>query len=332
MRSLALALVLFLPAALHAQSAAPFQPAVGVGVIRDGKLREVRVSGELLQGQPAPYDTIFNVASLTKPIVAVLTLRLVAEGKWDLDEPLAKYWVDPDIAQDPRHRLLTTRHVLAHQTGFKNWRWLDEGEKLMFHFDPGTQHQYSGEGFEYLRRALEKKFGLSLAELSQKYVFDVAGMRETQHAWDARTDESRFAQWHDEKGAHAYPNHRITRVNAADDLLTTVEDYGRFAAWVMNGAGLPAPLFTAMTSPVAPIRENQSMSLGWELFSNLSGGEYALVHSGSDKGVKSLVIILPKSRWGLVLMTNTDNGFALFEKVIIETLPQGKELMARAKG
>ncbi|HYH10161.1 MAG TPA: serine hydrolase domain-containing protein [Thermoanaerobaculia bacterium] len=323
-----LALALLLTGTVHAQSV----PALGVGLIRDGKLREVRVEGELVQGQPAPYDTIFNVASLTKPLVAIVTLHLVAEGKWDLDEPLAKYWVDPDVAGDPRHRLLTTRHVLAHQTGFKNWRWLDDLEKLVFHFEPGTQHQYSGEGFEYLRRALEKKFGVSLAELSQKYVFDPLGMRDTQHAWDARTDESRFAQWHDAKGAHAYPDHKTTRVNAADDLLTTVEDYGRFAVWVMNGAGLPAPLFTALTSPQARIREHHAMSLGWELFTNLSGGEYALVHSGSDKGVKSLVIIMPKSRMGLVLMTNTDNGFALFEKVIIETLPLGKELMARAKG
>jgi CubicO group peptidase (beta-lactamase class C family) len=323
-----LALALLLASSVHAQ----FVPAVGIGVIRDGKLREVRVEGELLKGQPAPYDTIFNVASLTKPVVTMVTLRLVAEGKWDLDEPLAKYWVDPDVVNDPRHRLLTTRHVLAHQTGFKNWRWLDEGEKLQFHFEPGTQHQYSGEGFEYLRRALEKKFDVSLAALSQKYVFDVVGMPDTQHAWDARTDESRFAQWHDAKGEHAYPDHRTTRVNAADDLLTTVEDYGRFGVWVMNGAGLPAPLFTAITSPVAPIRENQAMSLGWELFSNLSGGEYALIHSGSDKGVKALIILLPKSKQGLVLMTNSDNGFALFEKIIIETLPLGKELMARAKG
>lgn len=324
----ALALALLVATSAHAQ----FAPAVGVGIIRDGKLREVRVSGELIAGKPAPYDTIFNVASLTKPVVAMVTLRLVAEGQWDLDEPLAKYWVDPDVAADPRHRVLTTRHVLAHQTGFKNWRWLDEGEKLRFNFDPGTKHQYSGEGFEYLRRALEKKFGVSLAELSQKYVFDAAGMRDTQHAWDARTDESRFAQWHDAKGAHAYPKHRITRVNAADDLLTTVEDYGRFGAWVMNGAGLPAPLFGALATPVAEIRKDHAMSLGWELFTNLPGGEYALVHSGSDDGVKALVILFPKSGHGLVLMANSDNGFALFEKAITESLPLGKELLARAKG
>ncbi|MEA2465793.1 MAG: hypothetical protein QOJ98_3540, partial [Acidobacteriota bacterium] len=97
-------------------------PALGVAVIRDGRLREVKVYGELAAGVPAPYDTIFNVASLTKPVVTMLTLRLVSVGKWDLDEPLANYWTDPDVASDPRAKQLTTRHVLTHRTGFKNWR------------------------------------------------------------------------------------------------------------------------------------------------------------------------------------------------------------------
>src|SRR5687768_1890417 len=96
-------------------------PAVGIGVIRDGKPRQVKVYGELRKGVPAPYNTIFNVASLTKPVVILLTLKLVSSGQWSLDEPLAKYWVDPDVAGDPLHANLTTRHVLSHQTGFANW-------------------------------------------------------------------------------------------------------------------------------------------------------------------------------------------------------------------
>src|SRR5215213_8072993 len=92
-------------------------PALGIGVIRDGKVRAVKVYGDLKEGKPAPYYTIFNVASLTKPVVAMVTLRLVSQGKWDLDKPLASYWIDPDVALDPRHEKLTTRHVLSHQSG-----------------------------------------------------------------------------------------------------------------------------------------------------------------------------------------------------------------------
>src|SRR5688572_8038368 len=111
-----LALVLFaiqlfaVQADAQSSEAAPKEqkvPAVEVGVVRDGRGREVKVYAELADGVPAPYDAIFNVASLTKPVVTMLTLRLVSMGKWDLDEPLAKYWTDPDVAADPRAKQLT---------------------------------------------------------------------------------------------------------------------------------------------------------------------------------------------------------------------------------
>src|SRR5579871_5160564 len=51
-------------------------PAVGIGIIENGRLKETKVFGELRKGIPAPADTLFEMASLTKPIVAMLTLRL----------------------------------------------------------------------------------------------------------------------------------------------------------------------------------------------------------------------------------------------------------------
>jgi CubicO group peptidase (beta-lactamase class C family) len=300
-------------------------PAVGIGIIRDGKLREVRVYGELQKGVPAPYDTIWNVASLTKPVVTMLTLKLVAEGKWQLDQPLARYWIDPDLAADPRAKLLTTRHVLSHTTGFPNWRWNDASKKLSFHADPGTKFGYSGEGFEYLRKALEKKFGKTLPELSKAYIFEPLGMRDTQHFWDARTDESRFARWHDKEGRNAYTDYRTTKANAADNLLTTVEDYGCFGAWIVSGTALPPAVFEDMVKP------QPSMGLGWEVHRDFSNGEYALIHSGSDEGVKTLIILLPKSKQGLIVFTNGDNGFDVIGTVVTESLALGKEIMSRAQ-
>jgi CubicO group peptidase (beta-lactamase class C family) len=308
-------------------------PALGVGIIRDGKLAEVRVFGELQKGVAAPYDTIFNVASLTKPVVTMLTMQLVAKGQWSLDEPLAKYWVDPDVASDPRHAKLTTRHVLSHQTGFMNWRFLEESKTLTFHADPGTKLQYSGEGFEYLARALEKKFGKPLSELAAEHVFKPLQMNDSALTWTARTDESRFARWHGGDGSLHKEDYRITTANAADNLLTTVEDYGRFAAWVLRGAGLPDALFAEMVKQHAQVRPKIGMTLGWELLADLPGGEYALVHSGGDAGVNTLVMLLPKSKRGLVIFTNSDRGPALYEKLIVENLGEvGTEMMKRAKG
>ena len=70
-------------------------PAVGIGIIKNGELSECKVFGELRKDVPARDDAIFTIASVTKPIVSMVTFKLIESGEWDLDEPLYKYWVDP---------------------------------------------------------------------------------------------------------------------------------------------------------------------------------------------------------------------------------------------
>src|SRR4051794_2320628 len=56
-------------------------PALGIGIINEGVLQQIKVFGELKKGVPAPYNAIFNVASLTKPITAMVALKLVSMDK-----------------------------------------------------------------------------------------------------------------------------------------------------------------------------------------------------------------------------------------------------------
>ena len=307
-------------------------PALGIGLITEGKLREVNIYGELTPGRPAPRNALFNVASLTKPVVAMLVLKLVSTKNWDLDEPLSNYWIDPDIASDPRHKKITTRIVLSHQTGFKNWRYLNDSSKLKIEFEPGTKFGYSGEGFEYLRKALERKFKIPLPKLADSLIFLPLGMKDTRFGWDKSVDESRFALWHDTSGINMYKDHRNTTVNAADDLLTTVEDYGKLLEDVAKGGGLDSSVYNQMVRPHVPTNKGLFMGLGWEMFLDLGPRkEYALVHSGSDRGVKTLAIVFPMSKQGLVIFTNGDRGNTLYEKIIVEKLALGQEMWNKAK-
>ena len=116
---------------------------------------------------------------MTKPIKAIIALKLIDAVKWDLDEPIYKYYTDPDVANDPRAKLLTTRIILSHQTGFPNWRSNNADEKLSFEFKPGTKYQYYGEGYEYLRKSLEKKFKKSLEQLASELIFNPLKMKDT---------------------------------------------------------------------------------------------------------------------------------------------------------
>lgn len=301
-------------------------PVLGLGTIEGGKLQQVKVFGDSKKGISVPQNASFNVASLTKPVTAMVTLRLVSLGKWDLDEPLDNYWTDPDVISDPRHTKLTTRMILSHQTGFPNWRWMNTDRKLNFQFDPGTKYQYSGEGFEYLRKALEKKFGKSLEQLAKELIFKPLKMNDTSYIWDQNTDDSRFVIGYNEKG-NAYPIEKIIAVNAADDLHTTIEDYGNIMASVMKGKKLKPEIFREMIRKQVEVKENKYFGLGFEIY-DLGNGEYALSHSGADQGTRCIAIVLPDSGKGIIIFTNIDDGYKVYEKLVVHYLgEQGKKIV-----
>ena len=289
-------------------------PCVGVGLIENGKIKWVKNFGNLQQGHAAKNNTLFNIASQTKPVIAMLTLKLVQMGEWNLDEPLSNYWIDPDLAEDAFTKKLTTRLVLSHQTGFPNWR-SDNGEtRLRFNFEPGTRFGYSGEGFEYLRRALEAKFQQPLNVLLEAYLLKPNGIKDTRY-WSTDLDTNRFAMWHDGQG-NRYQTPIQTSVNAADDLITSVEDYCKLGIYAMDNAYLYA-------NAEVKVKENYYRGLGWGLVENLPDGEYAFEHGGSDIGVRTMAVFLPKSKTGIVVMTNGDNGMFVSDRIIKQALSNG---------
>lgn len=285
---------------------------VGIGYIENGAVKELAVYGKDDTGSQYPANILFNVASLTKPVTAMVALKLVNKGMWDLDEPVYKYWTDPDIADDPRSKLLTTRHILSHTTGFPNWRWKLKDKRLAFEFDPGTKYQYSGEGFEYLREAMEHKFGKTLPQLAQELIFTPLQMNETYFFWDKGLTENRVAAGCD-KDAKPYTIYKNTAANAADDLLTSVSDYCKFLQHVMNGAGLDKKLYEEMISLQAHTQKNhQHFGLGWVIYEGVDGGDDVISHGGDDKGAHTIVFILPQSKNALAIFTNSDNGTELY--------------------
>lgn len=307
-------------------------PGVGIGIIEDGIIKYVKVFGELKKGVPAPDNAIFNIASMTKSVTAMLTLKLVEAGQWDLDEPLFHYWIDPDVANDTFLKKLTTRHVLSHQTGFPNWR---KG-KLTFKFEPGADYQYSGEGFVYLAKALEGKFKKSLQQLADSLLFKPIGMKDTRYCWNKDVDESRFAFGHDSQG-NLVPRSRTVSIQAsaqgaAGSLITTIEDYCRFYIYVINGAGLSPKLYNDMIIPQVNLNKYLGIGLGWKIVSHLPNGEYTLQHGGNNSGVKTMGLILPKSKRGVIVFTNGDNGMFVFRNIIKESIDIGVNILDNMKG
>jgi len=293
-------------------------PGLALARIENGKVAWTRVYGEAEPGRAVTAQTPFNVASLTKPVFATLVLHLVAQSKFDLDAPLADYWVDPDLVSDPRVKKITGRMALSHQTGLPNWRG---GNKLAFQFNPGEGTDYSGEGFEFLRRAIEKKLGKPLPELA-KSLKKQAGMASASFGWIPEL-ENRIAVGYDEAGktfSIAYLENRGPA--AASSLFCSLQDYANFTAWVSRGAELPKPIFKMMQKDQAMHdRAIDRFGLGWRIVS--LDDVTVLAHDGREDGVRTQVYVVPEDRSGFVFLTNSSNGELITRPLTKTVMPRG---------
>ena len=147
---------------------------MAVAVVDRGKAGYVQAYGiRNAKGDALTTETVMYGASLTKTVFAYTVMRLVDQGKLnldtpikdDLDKPLPSYGPDPvfpgkygpykDLADDSRWQKITPRMSLTHSTGFANFWFIEPDHKLHIHFEPGARFNYSGEGFILLQFVIE---------------------------------------------------------------------------------------------------------------------------------------------------------------------------------
>lgn len=304
-------------------------PSIAIAYINQGKLKQVRSFGFQKKKVSVSTNSIYKVASLTKPIAALVVLKLIENGDLTLDEPISKYYIDPDIKNHPFLNKLTTRHILSHQSGFPNWRYLMESKKLTFEFEPGTKFQYSGEGFEYLRKAIENKLKKSFEQIASEVLFAPLEMNNTHFYWTPEINENDYAFEHDENGEQISFD-KYYEANTAANLMTTVTDYAKFLIHIMNGADLSDKLYAEFLKPQVNEKKGIYRNLGMQLLPNLPNSEYALMHTGGDYGTKAIAITFPKTKRGLVIFSNSENGIVLWQKILSEYFGElGKEIVRR---
>lgn len=292
--------------------------AAQVAVIENGRIATSRAWGVDRADKRATKDTVFRVASITKVVTTMTVLNLVAQGKWDLDQPLTKYWTDPDLADDPRRDRITTRLVLQHRTGLPNWR---EG-KLKFDFDPGARNQYSGEGLEWLRRSLEKATGEKMEALATRLVFEPAGMKSTTYMWPAWVPPRYSGEFTGDTFV-GYDNE--PEANGAADLMSTAEDLARFGIWVMKGGGISKQLWREVLDTSANARAasptDKLRGLGWVVTQDGPQRDTLVIHhGGGQRGIATELFLVPGQKRGLVVLTNGSAGRPLLLAALNSTL------------
>jgi len=258
---------------------------------------------------PVTERSVFEAASLSKPVVAYLVQRLSDAGRFDLDRPLAEYLAYARTGADPRLFDVTGRLVLMHASGFPNWR--PAGGDLVIQFDPGSMFSYSGEGFVMLQQALERAMFMSLEDLAQEWVFEPLGMTHSSFVWQEGFGSS-IAVGHDIDGA-ARDKFTPQQANAAFSLHTTSSDYARFMIAVATGEGLTSASLAAMTTPQVSAQDGIYWGEGIGLEPTPAG--QALWHWGDQAGYRTFAYVTPGALTGFVYLANSDNGMLILDAV-----------------
>lgn len=273
---------------------------------------------------PVKEDTVFEAASLSKPVFAYGVLKLVENGRLNLDKPLVEYLSYPDIKDDKRLNFITARMVLSHTTGFPNWR--PKNESLKIYFQPGERFSYSGEGFVYLQKVVEHLSGLSLEDYMQKNVFTPLGMTHSTFVW---VSDPKKALGHCPLDDSPIESRQDISPNAAFTLHTSALDYGKFVIANMKGIGLKAETMNEMFRSHVRVQEGGinsidkcserlsdfiSWGLGWGLQRTSLGDSFW--HWGDNQGFKSFVVGFRNRNTAIIVFTNSSNGLSAISEII----------------
>lgn len=307
-------------------------PGVGIVALEGHRIAWEKYWGVKEAGKEAlvDADTVFEAASMTKPLAAHAALKLVEQGKLDLDKPLAGYLPEPYVKGEPLHEKITPRMVLTHSGGFPNWR--PKGGALKVLHEPGTAYRYSGEGILFLQRVMEHLTGTDYETHQRSTLLEPLGMKASSHVWQSGY-ESKAAAGHDKEGQVKEPRSLYHKANAAYTLYTTPREYALWLLEMMreDGGGahsLGAEMRRQMFTPAGPPTERELLirrgsagvgavryGLGWVLEPTASG--LRVRHSGSNgTGFRCHAEFDPVKGHGLVIMTNGSGGDALWRELV----------------
>jgi CubicO group peptidase (beta-lactamase class C family) len=308
-----------------------------------------RAGGDAVTADAVTADTVFEAASLTKPVFAYVVQQLVDEKLLDLDRPLADYVPLPN-PDDPRGKTITARHVLSHSSGWRNWR-NGPNDRLVADFEPGSRFSYSGEGFFFLQRVAERLTGRGVGRLVRERAFQPLGMTRSSFAWRADLEPA-LASPHSSRGqpfdsynaktgkvfatvaqesgrsledftvedaekalpradanAPKLPNWLVP--NAAASLMTTARDY---AAFLRHLLGPARPTLDRMTRTRVTL--NEALDWGLGLGVEKVGDRRLFWHWGDNPGFKNFVVGDAAAGHAMVVFTNGNAGRAVYERVV----------------
>ena len=317
-------------------------PAVSIAVIDDYQVAWAGAYGLRAAGEDdaVTTETLFQAASISKPVAATAILRLAQEGHFDLGAELNSLlsgWRVGTAEGVPA--AVTVRQVLSHTGGLtvSGFPGYARGERVptllevldglppantgpVRSFAPAPhEHVYSGGGSSILQLLVEELTGSFEAAVAGK-VLASAGMFRSGYAQPAADEEVALA--HDESGAPMPQRWNIHPELAAAGLWTTPTDLGRFGIAISHAfMGHDERLLSRETvsEALTPVTDANSPPFRWMGLGFRGAGEGRLRrvgHTGGNVGYRCILMVYPEVGCGAAIMTNSDNGAFLWADIL----------------
>jgi serine beta-lactamase-like protein LACTB len=263
-------------------------------------------------------ETVYRLASVSKPMTAVAVMKLAQEGRLDLDAPVTRYC--PEFPEKPWP--VTSRQLLCHQGGVRWYRpdeqpmtrrftSLAEGLALFADdplvFEPGTRVLYSTFGYTLLGCAAGHAAGEAFLPLLQDAVFGPAGMTATR-ADDVRGLIPNRAQGYVRDGSGQLLNSALADMSykvPGGGLCGTAPDVARFGAALLSGQLVTKETLQQMLTR-QKTRDGRLTGYGLGLTVGTRGGKREAWHEGGQERVSTVLYLRPDADLAVALLTNLE--------------------------
>ncbi|WP_299256044.1 serine hydrolase [uncultured Aquimarina sp.] len=306
-------------------------PGISIAIINEGEVVYHKTEGyaNLEEKLPVTKQTVFEGASISKPVFGFFVMTFVEQGILDLDKPLYEYMEYPDIAHDERYKKITARMALSHQTGFQNWREDDEDNTLKIQFEPGTDYFYSGEGYQYVTQVLKHILNIDDAGLEaefQKRVGKPIGLNHTVYIQNDYTRKYKAEPYDEDNNWVDWENNYWVKkedgvFSAPASLHSEPIDFSKWMIAVMNNDILLAESYEELLKPHSKVPYDDfdvRYTLGFTNIKVPFTNIYC--HGGNNIGFTSWFLLDPEKDWGYVLFTNSEYGEELGQDMLFYLL------------
>ena len=315
-------------------------PGASVTVLDQGGIAWAKGYGvmDAETGAPVTPETLFQAASISKPVAAMAALRLVEEGVLDLDAPVNEYlksWKIPEN-EHTRETPVTLRHLLTHTGGLTvhgfpgyatdetvatTLEVLDGSgpantDPIRVDTQPGSTWRYSGGGYTVVQQLLEDVTGEAFPILMRRLVLDPAGMTSSSYEQPlAPPRQALAARAHNGDGEPVEGMWHIYPEMAAAGLWTNPTELARLALLVQTAYRGESTQILSQEMTKRQLTPGQGdYGLGFRISED--GSEVRFSHGGSNHGFKAQFLAFVEDGRGVMVMTNGDGGGRLAAEVL----------------